>query len=66
MNSKDAYLREVGVFQPAVRIQQAKNVTVKTASVSPKSTPPVIAPKTTSKTISELVRQMNDKSMRTN
>lgn len=66
VNSKDAYLREVGVFQPAVRIQQAKNVTVKRASISPKSTPSVIAPKTTSKTISELVRQMNDKSMRTN
>lgn len=65
INSKDAYLREVGVFQPAIRIQQAKNVTLKTPSIAPKLAEPTKSSNEHHKKISELVRHVNNKIERT-
>lgn len=65
VNSKDAYLREVGVFQPAIKIQQAKNVTLKTPSVSPKLAESIKSSNDPHKKISELIRRMNSKVERT-
>lgn len=64
VNSKDAYLREVGIFQPAIKVQQAKNVSSRATSVSPKFIESAEHQEFRGK-IGELVRQINSKNMRT-